>query len=791
VDDITLETLEYPAVLRELAALASTPPGRDKAAGLRPSADIQAVLGALEEYKEAEALIKSSGRIPLGGVSDIRAVLDRAVPEGAFLLPDELLVIKANMEAALGIRGILAAGTAEKHVKEEYPRGKYPKISALIRSLSDHGPALADLDRALDERGEIRDDASRALSRIRREIRSSRQTARRALERLGAGEPARDDAQDGLITIRDDRYVFTVSAGRHTAVEGVIHGRSGSGLSYFVEPLELIALNNRVAILKKEEKAEETEVLRALTALVSSRREPLLADLGIMAEIDCLQAKVLLSSLLGSEVPDISAPSVAAAPVRLKAARHPLLVLKEARGEGGAVPVDITIDQGRSVLVISGANAGGKTVALKTLGLLILMAQSGMPVPAGRGSAMRVFTSVFSDIGDRQDIGASLSTFSAHVKRMGAFLEEAGEGSIVLIDEIGAGTDPSEGGALALAVLEALRRSGALIAVTTHLNLLKASARTDPACVNASVEFDEAALRPLYRLNYGMPGPSLGLSIAESLGMPSRIIERARENLGDKEGAFIESIRLIEAEKEEVARLKSRLAALEAERREAIERLKAEKRVIIDKAREAAAVRVKAIVKKAEDEIREAIERLKEERERSSPARALGSVREAGRTAEASLNPVSRRESFSPGDSVVISGTGARGRVIKVDEAASMAEVDVKGIKVWAGLDRLSGASGKEKARAVQEFDSNADIKLETVLNIIGLRADEARGMVERFLDNAHAAGLDSVEVIHGVGTGRLKKAVDGMLGASPVVKRFYCAGPERGGAGVTVVELK
>ncbi|MEK7772905.1 MAG: endonuclease MutS2, partial [Deltaproteobacteria bacterium] len=347
--------------------------------------------------------------------------------------------------------------------------------------------------------------------------------------------------QEDYVTIRDDRYVISIKSGVHARVDGIIHGRSNSGATYFVEPFQLVELNNRIAILRKEEKAEEIEILKEITRMVLSARGGLLRDQGIIAELDCVQAKALFAKDVNATMPDVRNGG----DVFLKGARHPLLILKEIRGGERVTPIDITIKEGCGTLVISGANTGGKTVALKTLGLLTLMVLSGIPVPVEEASTAVAFASVFADIGDRQDIIASLSTFSAHIKRIKEFLSLAGAGSLVLIDEIGAGTDPAEGGAFALAALDTFMEKGATTVVTTHLNLLKAHAQADPGYMNASVEFDESTLRPLYRLHYGVPGPSLGLSIARSLGIPSGIIDAARENLKESEGAFIESVRLL------------------------------------------------------------------------------------------------------------------------------------------------------------------------------------------------------------------------------------------------------
>ncbi|MBI5468111.1 MAG: Smr/MutS family protein, partial [Deltaproteobacteria bacterium] len=659
----------------------------------------------------------------------------------------------------------------------------YPRIASKIEGVSDQKHLLRELNRIFDEKGGIKDDASHELFRLRKEIRAARGRSRSIIEEVSADKSVREILQEDYISIRDDRYVLAIKAGMHSFFKGVIHGRSGSGATYFVEPLELVELNNRVAVLCKEEKAEEIKILKGATASVIGKKAELLSDLDIIGDLDCVQAKVLFGADLDAVVPEVRPDGE----VRFNSARHPLLILKEKRGGAKAVPVDVVIPEGCRVLVISGANTGGKTVAMKTLGLLTLMALSGMPVPAGEGSSAVLFTSIFSDIGDRQDIIASLSTFSAHIKRIKEFFAGAAKGSLVLIDEIGAGTDPSEGGAFALAALETFRANGAVTVITTHLNMLKARAQVDPEYLNASVEFDEKTLSPLYNLHYGAPGPSLGLSIAESLGIPEEIIARARGNIREKESAFIESVRMIEEEREEVRRLRERLSTLASERDKALSRLREKREEIIGKAKAG----VEAVVKKAKEEIRKTVEKLREEGlKKASSASAAAEVEAIG--ARAFAGPEKRALRYTPeeGDKVAIAGSSTRGVVLKVDKEEKKAELRVGAIKVWVAWEKLLKRAA-ETPKAAKATGSAADMEVSASVNIIGMRVEEAMRAVTRFLDNAHAGGLNTVEIIHGVGTGRLAKAVEEHLKKTPAVKRFYHTDPARGGAGVTVVEME
>lgn len=772
MDETTLEALEYPAVLKELSGFCSTPLGVELIHGLRPSTAPDEIIEKFSEYSEISSYINDAGRLPLGGITDIRGLLKRHFPEGAYFPVEEILQIRSTVESIVELKKIFTPAYAER----------FPRNYRRLEAVSDYGELLKELKRIIDDRGQVVDSASLELKRIRDEINSVKGRARSLLDGLIKDKDTREILQEELVTVREDRYVLAIKAERHTEFGGVVHGRSGSGATYFIEPLLLVEMNNRLSILKRDEAAEEIEILKYASSMLLGQRDELTADLEAASVLDLLQAKALFASAVTCTVPELNSRGV----VRLKGARHPLLVLKELRGGARAVPIDVLVDEGVEVLVISGANTGGKTVALKTLGLLTLMALSAIPVPACEGSMAAAFGSVYADIGDRQNIIDSLSTFSAHVKRLDVFLKEAGPGSLVLIDEIGAGTDPSEGSALALAALETLRESGARTVITTHLNILKAHAAANPSYVNASVEFDEDGLKPLYKLRYGAPGASLGLSIAESLGVPEKLIIRARRYLKGEEGAFIESLRALEAEREEAERVKERLLRLELKRKEAVERLKSDRNKIVERVKD----RIEAVVSGAEAEIKAALGRYKEERSAKAASRTVAEVDDIGRRV---IERVTKARRYIPaeGDRVAIVGSKTKGVVVKVDSVGERAELLVGRMKVWADFKKLVRAGGRPSgaSRGAQDVFINADIEVSSTLNLIGMRVDEAIKLLERFLDNAHAGALEKVQVIHGVGTGALAGAVDGFLGSSPLVKGFY-RGDSVGG-GVTIVELR
>ncbi len=798
MDSATLEVLEFNKVLEALAGFAVTERGVELVYALRPVDERAFIEEAFSRFTEAASYQEVSGRFPLADTHDIRPLLLRPFPEGAYIPGEELLLLRDNLTVAGRLK--VLAGT---HFVRSYPR-----LSPLFKGLSESSQLRDKLTRTIDDKGLILDNASSELRRIRSKLRSSKTRIRELLTGLIQDPDSKEAIQDDIITIRDDRFVLSLVAGKHSDIPGVIHGRSGSGATFFVEPMELVALNNSLSILKKEERAEERKILKEVTLQVLESREELLGDLELIASIDVIAAKVAFAAKTRAIVPEVGAGGE----IKFSRARHPLLVLKELGGGSPVVPVDIRVGPETRVVVISGANTGGKTVALKTLGLLTLMALSGLPVTAGQGSRAVIFDSVFADVGDRQDIGASLSTFSAHVRRITLFLKEAGTASLVLIDEIGAGTDPSEAEALGLAVLERLKKAGALSVVTTHLNLIKAHGAVNPAYENVSVEFDEATLAPRYRLVYGVPGPSLGINIAGSLGLPKELIDEARSYIKGGEGAFVESIRAIEAEKERLRETNESLALLASRRSAELKRLREKREALIKSAKK----RIKSIVDEARAEVarmrREYEEALREAKksgtagstERPGVNRAAStSIAKAGekylgKFAHKEKAPLNTRLPFE-GERVRLAGSRTKGLVKRVDKTGRKAELLMGSLTVWVDVKKLELSGTREK-----KDQSYAHVELKTDsgvpesggevgarLNIIGLRYEEAVKELTRFIDNAHLQGLNVVEVIHGMGTGALKTAVAEHLSAIVEVKSFGPGPPEGGGAGVTVVYLK
>jgi DNA mismatch repair protein MutS2 len=785
MDKTTLETLEYPLILSELSRYGVTPYGRELILALKPALTLQEIKIAFAELAEAiDCSARSGSELPLIELIDVRESLKKLTVAGVYLLSDEFTALRDQLGVVSNLKGLI----------NETFSSKYPLMSERLSALSEPGELYVELKRVFDDKGQITDRASSALYAIRKEIRSARSRAIRILDSIRGSDKFDGFFQEEFFTIRDDRYALAIKTGFHTRFPGVVHGRSSSGETYFIEPMEVVELNNRQNELYRDEKAEEILILKLLTSMVGERRGELNVDIELIASFDFLRARCVLSKVL-----DLNIPQLAESGISLKNARHPLLVLKELKGELQVRPVDIILDEALSVLVISGANTGGKTVALKSLGLMTLMAQSAIPIPADSGSRVRVFDTLFADIGDRQGIEESLSTFSAHIKRMGLILDSAGPGTLVLIDEIGVGTDPTEGSVLALAVLEELKERGAVAVVTTHINLLKAHAEQDALYMNASVIFDDKTMRPSYNLSYGTPGPSLGLSIAESLGIPISLITRARAMLGTDEGAFIESLAKLDDEKKRLAGVSERLELLETRRNEAVEGLRSERKKIIEKIR----VKAEKVRDKSFGEIEAALkvfnEKLAEAGEVKEGSKKMSAItKEAKARIDEAARSLYAKESEPeelyiprPDDRVEIIGTKTRGVVISVDEGE--AELLVGKMKVRVPYNKLRDRGGTSKGprpepRAIVSAPAT---ELKLSVNIIGMRVDEAIKVITPFIDNAHVNGAGSVEIIHGIGTGALKRGVREFLGENPVVKSFIDAELTAGGAGVTMVELR
>ncbi|MDQ0287422.1 DNA mismatch repair protein MutS2 [Desulfofundulus luciae] len=784
MDERTLKRLEYDKVLEHLARYTISPLGRERVFSLRPVTDRQAIHTMLAQTTQARELLRLEPGTELGGWHDIRQYLQRVV-RGAVLEPQELFEIGQTLGACRRIRRFFA----------DRP-GRYPLLEEIALNIGNFSELEKKIGRAILPGGEIADDASATLSTIRRRLQRAQQQVKEQLENIVRSPAYQKYLQDPIVTIREGRYVVPVKQEYRAQVPGIVHDQSASGATLFIEPMAVVESNNEVRRLQVAEKQEIARILGELSGAVAARGEELALSLEALGQMDFIMARARYSEHL-----DAVGPRLLPAPrLNLRQARHPLL-------SGNVVPISIHLGYQFDTLVITGPNTGGKTVTLKTVGLLALMAQSGLHIPAGEGSELGIFDEVFADIGDEQSIEQSLSTFSSHLTNIVQILNQAGQGSLVLLDELGAGTDPVEGAALAQAILERLHETGAKTVATTHYSELKNFACARERVENASVEFDAVTLKPTYRLLIGKPGSSNAFEIALRLGLAPDLVERARSFMTAEQVQVADLMQQLErarqqAEREleearhmrqEAEELKERYRALRDElaaRRESIlSRAREEARQLVKRARQESEEAIKELRARLADEaarvreeaIREAREKLAGMQERLQP-----------RTTVSRPDPGVIPESVSVGQTVFLPRFNQRGTVVALPEAGEV-QVQVGMIKINVPLAELRLPAEDETSRGEVRVASLVQDKtrsISTRLDLRGLRAEEALQEVEKYLDDATLAGLSRVYLVHGKGTGALRAAIQQQLKTDRRVKSFRLGEHGEGGTGVTVVEL-
>ncbi|HXL10480.1 MAG TPA: Smr/MutS family protein [Gemmatimonadales bacterium] len=773
-----LDTLEFPAALERVSAHAAGPLGAARVRGRTPAADAEAIRAALAQVAELAALLLHDDAIRAEPVPDIGPPLELLAVAGSALEGVQLVVLTRALAAAR----LTAAELAR--LARDAPRTAALRVDPPPKEIETR------LAHSLDAEGVVLDAASRSLARARQGVREARQRLVARLDAmLGALDPT-DRAPDAAVTLRGGRYVIPIRSTARARVGGIVHDESATRSTVFVEPPEVIELGNALRAAEAEEQREVLRVLRELTDLVRPQRAALAAAWEMCIAFDDLCARARYAVEVNG-----FAPAIGAGPLAIRNGRHPLLVPSSPRlvsspspggrggqgvrtdgterGSGGedAVPFDLVLAPDEVTILVSGPNTGGKTVLIKAVGLLCLMAQSGIIPPLGPQSTLPVFDAVFADIGDRQSIAASLSTFSAHVAALRDILEHATAGSLVLLDEIGSGTDPAEGGALAAAVLRTLTRRRVVTLATTHLGALKQLAAQTVGIVNASLQFEAETLTPTYRLLKGVPGRSYGLAIARRLGVPTDVLDLAERAVPDAERALDALLATVEA----------RARELEAKQRELAER---------DTALREDAARVDA---RAEDLAR---------REREVTTRAQALEREAREQTRAYLLEARRKveEALGRARAAVDEATAREARRL-LETAIEETELPEKGNvkrETWLSLEELRRLKQEPSdaprrvprpagpARGAERPTATAASEI----SLRGLRLDEAEPMLVRALDDAVAADLPYLRVIHGKGTGAVRKLVHELLSADPRVKRFGFAPANQGGHGVTIVEF-
>ena len=795
-----LRALEFDRIVEAVTGFALTPMGAERLARLAPSTDPHRVAQLLAATTETARFISANGLFPLHASSDLPQILGALAVEGRPLEALRLLSLAAFLdsveESRLAIRRVAAS---------------FPLLDAASGGVTSFKDQSAQIRDKIDQSGEVVDDASPQLKGIRDRLRKQRSRLRTTLESYLRGKETAKYLQDQVVTERNGRYVLVVKSEHRTGIPGIVHGSSTSGASLFLEPLSTVEINNDIVALEEQEVEEVRRILLALTDAFRHRAGDLARTIDAASEIDVLQARARFSESIDAIEPALTTDGA----FELQAARHPLLK--------NAVPVTIKIIPPATVLLITGPNTGGKTVALKTAGLLALMAQAGLRIPAADGSRVPVFRSLFADIGDEQSIDASLSTFSGHITNIASMDRSLNAPALVLLDEVGSGTDPIEGGALGVAIVDHFRRRGATVIATSHYDALKSYASTTDGVASAAFGFDAETFAPTYQLVYGSPGRSLALEIAGRLGLNPTVVAAARENLSAREAQLAEHLakidrdmRALEHEHRLAVKERETLADAEARMRQREEALRQREETFRRRLTE----ELDAQVREARREIDAVIAELKAKTEamaqeagRQTTAVSTGHTGGARSDARAAVDNVAKRilegdesqisEIRNPqsairnvevavGDRVIVGGLGLEALVTGIHDGT--ADLDVRGKRMRASVRDLKVVSSGGPPTPAKV---NVNVALQprdaapADLNVIGCTVDEAIARAERFLDESLLTDQRVVRLIHGYGTGQLKRALTGFLQQHPLVARFATAPPEQGGGGVTVVELK
>ncbi|MEK3725088.1 endonuclease MutS2 [Paenibacillus sp. FSL H8-0034] len=787
-----LKTLDFSAIIHKCANHAATSLGKARLEELLPSGDFEVVKQRLKATDEAVNVNRLKGSAPFGGIRDIHQSVHRA-RIGGTLNPAELFDIANTIFGGRRLKRFL------EQVQEEYLT---PLLVALAEGIGELKSIEDRIKLCIDDNAQVMDSASPELARIRQELRSSETRARDRLEQMVRTPSIQKMLQENLVTIRNDRYVIPVKQEYRSHFGGMIHDQSASGATLFMEPEAVVQLNNRVRELKLKETAEIEKILQILTALVAEVADELLGSLDVLAELDFIFAKAGVAHEMKATLPILNDRGF----IKIKRGRHPLITADK------VVPLDIELGNRYTTIIVTGPNTGGKTVSLKTIGLLSLMAMSGLFVPAEEGSQLCVFDAIYADIGDEQSIEQNLSTFSSHMTNIIRILRDMTPKSLVLLDELGAGTDPAEGSALAISLLEYIHRMGCRIVATTHYSELKAYAFDRQGIINASMEFDIQTLSPTYRLLVGVPGRSNAFAIAERLGLAKSIIDHARGQVGEEDQrvesmiATLEENRLItEAEKQtaeqqrrEVAEIRDKLAAqqqrFEEQRDKMFEKAEREAQDAVAKARREA----DEIITELRRMQREAASGVKDHHLSDAKRKLDQAVPELRSKKAAARSAAKKPDKLGAGDEVMVVHLRQKGQIVEVvnDQEATV-QLGIMKMKVQlADLELVksasSGGSGSPKQHQLAaSLKRTRDENVRMELDLRGSNLEDAIIEVDRFLDESYLANFGNVYIIHGKGTGVLRTGISEFLRKHKHVKSYRIGNYNEGGTGVTVAELK
>jgi DNA mismatch repair protein MutS2 len=793
MDDRTFETLELKTLIELAARHVQTPPGRAQMLKLRPSTSRAEICRELEITSECVAYLNAKGRFGLSGIEDMEPILAQLHIEGASLQPRQILALE---------RLLFVGGELRSLVKNTEYAGLFPHLLRITNGIPDLRSLLSSIHGKILPNGEIDDNASPELRMVRRDLTERRNRIHRTLESILRGQT--HAVQEDIITFRNGRFVIPVRTDSRGQVPGVMHGLSSSGQTTYVEPLTVINQNNELVRLREQEEIEESRILLSITQSLRDNFDSIRMIVSIITELDVAQAKALFANEYQCVSPQVSEGKK----LTLVDARHVLLDHSLKNSGMKSVPISLELDENHPIMIISGPNAGGKTVALKTLGLISLMAQMGFHVPASEAQ-IPIFDQVFADIGDQQSIAANLSTFTAHMRNIAEMAQQAKPSALILLDEVGTGTDPDEGAAMAIAIVEHFRRIGAITIASTHYPQLKMWASQTMGVHNASVEFDEHTLRPTYRLILGIAGASSGIEIAKRMLVPEDILCKARALVEPSHAQAREYLKQL---KETLDKHETLRAALEKERAELAEKLS---RLEADFAKreesrktefDAALARIvedfKAESERAARKINDRIEAARIKRSIDSQAAELrsksaklrrtsgpiGTANTAGADAQASRG----NEEICEGSRVKIHSLDREGTVESMREGIYIVMIGPLRYRAErSDIEKISGSPNPVAALGPALSIANTSENVVSELKVIGLTADEALDRVDKFLDQAFYADIENVRIIHGHGKGILRQSIAKFLANHPQVDKFSLAPPDKGGSGATLVELK
>lgn len=783
-----LLTLEYHKIRLRLAEQAATSLGKSRAESLEPSSDFEEVKRLLKATDEAFKVNRLKGGAPFGGIRDVRSPLARS-RIGSTLGAMELLDIANTIAGGRRLKKFLLT------VHEAEP---IPSLAEACEPISENKLVEDKIKSCIDDQADILDSASPELSRIRHELRTSESRAREKLEQMIRTPSIQKMLQDSLITIRGDRYVIPVKQEYRSHFGGMIHDQSASGATLFIEPEAVVTLNNKLRELKLNEEREIEKILIMLSGYVAEAADELTVSVEALGELDFVFAKAGFARELKATLPMMNDRGF----IKLKKGRHPLL------NPAAVVPLDMELGNQFSTIIVTGPNTGGKTVSLKTVGLLSLMAMSGMFIPAEEGSQMCVFDAIYADIGDEQSIEQSLSTFSSHMTNIISILKGMTPKSLVLLDELGAGTDPSEGSALAIALLEYIHRIGCRVVATTHYSELKAYAFERKGVINASMEFNVQTLSPTYRLLVGVPGRSNAFAIAERLGLPRPILEMARGHVDEDDKrvetmiASLETNRATaEADRHKAEQLRGEAERLRRELEDEREKFREQRDKLLAKAEQEARQAVASARKEADEVIRELRRLALEERGAVKEHKLIDAKRRLDQAVpelrdQRDLPKAAKKkaETIEVGDEVKVVSLGQKGHVAEAAEGGEYTvQLGILKIKVnKADLELIKSApAAKPVQQVAASVKRSRDESVRTELDLRGSNLEEAIIDTDRFLDESFLNGFGQVYIIHGKGTGVLRAGLQEYFRRHKHVKSYRLGNYGEGGAGVTVVELK